>query len=66
MSPEVGRPTAGWSPVFGAGLPAAAKENLRSENEESEKENQPMIKSKTCTLLRYLVSPLALRLKEKV
>ena len=67
MSPEVGHPTAGWSPVFGAGLPAAAKETLRSENEESERENQPMIKSKTLdTLLRYLVSPLALRLKEKV
>lgn len=54
MSPEVGHPTAGWSPVFGAGLPAAAlttKENLRSENEASERANQPMIKPQTCTCL---------------
>lgn len=55
MSPEVGHPTAGRSPVCGAGLPAAALtagENLRCENEGSERENPPIINSETCTLLR--------------
>lgn len=44
MSPEVGHPTAGWSLVFGAGLPAAAlttKENLRSEYEEVREKINP-------------------------